>query len=199
MRAHLVCQLTVISALLPFTIQGQAVQPERWSIESRVGAFYNGYDVGDDGSKVGALAGLRGGYLATERLRVVADAAYARSHDVSFHDAPSYYVYGSEWVLAAAGVEYDLLQGQTSVAAGLELGATWSRFRVRGQIGTPPLSRRHDQRDFATGEAFVPTLSVRRALSRRIAITAAIHDYILDVIEGPARHSPSLTLGVTLH
>lgn len=172
----------------------------RLSLEPYVGAINDSYDISPDGEKTALNLGLRLGYDIGARTRLLADVGYARSSDVSNPAGlENYFVYDNVWALTTVGAEYDVVPGATSVALGLRVGAGWRRNDLSGEVGQPA-----PEQDWYSGGGFtaipvaVPSLTLRRQILPRAALSLTAQDHILDLLDGPSDHSPALTVGVTL-
>jgi hypothetical protein len=47
-------------------------------------------------------------------------------------------------------------------------------------------------------EVVAPALILRHHFTPRAGISASVQDYIFDVLDGTAQHSPAITVGLTL-
>ena len=189
--------LSLAFASAPLAAQERA--DNRFRLEPYVGAFDDSYDISPDGENTGALAGVRLGYELGSRARLLADAGFVASRNVSDPQGlQSYFVYENEWALTTVGAEYDVVPGRTSLVLGLRAGAGWRRVDLPGEIGSPADGDRQDGGGFSPVEVVVPTLTLRRELTRRTALKVELADHVFDVLEGPADHSPSISLGLSL-
>ena len=190
--------LSLLLAAAPAIAQDAAAS--RLSLEPYVGAIHDSYDISPDGEKAALHLGLRVGYEVGARTRLLADVGYARSSDVSDPAGlGDYFVYDNTWALTTVGAEYDVVSGRNSIALGLRLGAAWRRNDLSGQVGQPaPEQDRYSGGGFTAIPAAVPSLTLRREILPRAALTLTVQDHLLDVLDGPLDHSPAFALGVTL-
>jgi hypothetical protein len=180
-------------------VAAQELPENRLSLEPYAGALIDSYDISPDGENTGVLLGLRLGYDLGGRARLLADAAYAGSGNVSDPSGlESYFVYDNTWVLTTLGAEYDVVPGRTSLALGLRAGAGWRRVDHAGQVGDPGDQQRQDVGGFSPVDLVVPSLTVRHEITARSALRLTLADNVFDVLEGPADHSPSISLGLSL-
>jgi hypothetical protein len=166
----------------------------RLSIEPYVGVIRDGYDFGNDDSKLGLLTGARLGVAVGSRLRVVVDAALAKSQDVARSPGTSYFVYRNDYRIATIGIEGDVVTGRTGVVGGLAVGSAWRRVVRTGQVGTPADDGLGSD-EWSPNEVLVPSLGIRRQVTARVAVAATGHIQYAHFLEG-ARTSPILTLGL---
>ena len=190
--------LSLVFAAAPAVAQDAA--SSRLSLEPYVGALNDSYDISPDGEKAALHLGLRLGYDLGARSRLLADVGYARASDVSNPSGlEDYFVYDNVWALTTLGAEYDAIPGRTSLALGLRVGAGWRRNDLSGKVGQPT-----PEQDWYSGGGFtaipvaVPSLTLRREVHPRAALSLTLQDNMLDVLEGPVDHSPAVTVGVTL-
>lgn len=169
-----------------------------FTFEPHVGFFRDAYDIGDDDDRTTWLAGMRLGYRIASRARLLGTLAYARSDDVADNpDAAAYNVYDNTWILTTLGGEYDVVPGNTSVSLGLQGGAGWRKTTLEETVGVPLPGQASDD-GYSAIDVIVPSITLRHWFSRRAAITLGLQDYIFDVFEGPADHSPAGSVGVTV-
>ena len=190
--------LSLVFASAPLAAQERT--DNRFRLEPYVGAFNDSYDISPDGERTGPIAGLRLGYGLGSRSRLVADAAYTTSSNVSDPSGlASYFLYDNRWVITTVGGEYDVVPGRTSLALGLRAGAGWRRVDLGGEIGTPSATAEvYGEGGFSAVDVVVPSLALRREITARSALQLTLSDHVFDVLDGSADHSPSLTVGVSL-
>lgn len=70
------------------------------------------------------------------------------------------------------------------------------RATSSGEVGSPAGTAQPDE-GFSAQEIVVPGLMARHRLTSRTTLTAGLHDYIFDFMEGPTQHSVALTAGVS--
>lgn len=169
----------------------------RWLLEPYAGAFNDAYDVSPDGDATGLLVGMRVGYLLGGRTRLLANVGYSQTDNVADPQGiPSYFVYNNTWVFTTGGAEFDVVPGRTSASLGLQAGAAWRRVDLDGEVGSPIGAPQADA-GFSAQELIVPGLIARHRLTARVTVTAGLHDYIFDFMDGPAQHSLAFTAGVS--
>ena len=171
-----------------------------FSFEPFVGFFHDAYDIGDDDSRNTFTAGLKLGYDIGARTRLLGTVGYARSDDVANNaGAANYNVYDNTWILTVAGAEFDVVPGATSASVGLQAGAGWRKTTLDESVGPIPLPANPPSDDgYSAYEVIVPSATLRHAVSRRASLSLTALDYIFDVFEGPAEHSPAVTLGLSI-
>ena len=192
---------TVLSlAFAPARAAAQEPSSSRFRLEPYVGAYNDSYDISPDGENTAVRIGVRLGYDLGDRARVLADAAYARTANVSNPQGlESYFVYDNVWALTTLGAEYDVIAGPTSAALGLRAGAGWRRNDLSGKIGDPPAyADWYSGGGFSPIDVVVPSLTLRRNVARGAGVFLSLEDHIFDVLEGPTDHSPSLSIGLSL-
>ena len=208
MRRFLVVAL--LAALIPAAVDAQKKkQPtriyisggdccysNRFSLDPYAGAMKDAYDIGAE-DDTGYLVGFRVTYGLGSRTRLLGNLGYSNTENVASPGAVSnYFVYDNVWVMTTAGAEFDVVPGRTSASLGLQAGAGWRKLDVEGSVGAP-IGAPQDDRGFTAYELLLPSLTVKHRLTARAAIVAALQDHIFDILEGPAQHSPALTLGVS--
>ena len=52
--------------------------------------------------------------------------------------------------------------------------------------------------EWSAHDVVAPALIVRQQLTPRIGLYGSVQDYILDLLDGSAQHSPALTAGLTI-
>ena len=191
---------TVLSLALvtaPATAQEAS---NRFRLEPYVGAYNDSYDISPDGDNTGLRLGARVGYDVGRRGRLLADVAYTRTANVSNPQGlENYFVYDNVWALTTAGVEYDVITGSNSIALGIRAGAGWRRNDLTGKVGAPaPHTDWYSGGGFSPIDVVVPSLTLRREVTRGAGVFVTLENHIFDVLEGPADHSPSLSVGLSL-
>ena len=187
--------LTALAAL-PVLLAGQ--EPGRWpvAVEPFAGVIDDAYDVGDDGSTLGWLAGARVSMRATPPLRFTLTASYGRTSDVGYH-SPARTVAGrNEWVLSTVGVEHELQRGPVRIGVGVDLGAAWRRIAPQARV-SDPVEASYFGNDWSPTEALVPGVAVRYPFTRRLAASLAGRLHLYHFLEN-ARASPALTFGLVV-
>lgn len=200
MHRHIL-SLAILALALPVHAAAQeAPAGNPWFLESFAGAFHDSYDISPDGARTAAHFGIRIGYDLDPRTRVVGTLGYADSKNVSDPNGlTNHFVYGNTWVLSTIGAEYDLIPGRTRIALGLHAGAGWRRIDTEGRVGSPaPETDAYGGDGFEAIDVLVPTITVRRDLTARAALSLGLQDHMFDVLEGPVDHSPAITLGISL-
>ncbi|MGH7461510.1 MAG: hypothetical protein ACREMA_10850, partial [Longimicrobiales bacterium] len=130
-------------------------------------------------------------------VRLVGNLNYSYAGDVS-DPGPltSYYVYDNVWVMTTGGLEFDVVPGNTSAALGVQAGVAWRKVELDETVGTPA-GPAESSDCFSSYEVVVPGLTLRHRLNGRATLVLGIYDHIFDLLEGPAQHSPALTLGAS--
>lgn len=168
----------------------------RFSFDPYAGAMKDAYDIGaqDD---LGYLVGFRVAYTLGSRTRLLGNLGYSNTENVSDPAGlTSYHVYDNVWVMTTGGAEFDVVPGNTSASLGLQLGAGWRKLDHERTVGTPT-EPAQTQDNFTAIDMVLPSLTFRHRLTSRASIMAALQDHIFDVLEGPAQHSPAITLGLS--
>jgi hypothetical protein len=174
----------------------QCCRANRWLFEPYAGAFRDAYDISPDDENTAPLFGLRVGYMLGSRTRLLGNVGYSRTDDVSNpQGTTSYFLYDNTWVFTTGGAEFDVVPGRTSASIGVQAGAAWRRVDLDGRVGLPP-GLPDDDRGFSSQEVVVPSVILRHRLLTRATLTAGLHDYIFDVLEGPAQHGLAVTVGL---
>ena len=161
----------------------------RFTFSPYAGLFKDAYDAEADGSDLGWMIGFRAGYDLTDRVRLQANLGYAEANDIA-SEGIGRQIVDDEWVITTIGAEFALVPGSTSINLGGEAGIIWRRTPVQdadvaGDDG------------WATYEVIAPSLTLRHDFSRRAGLFLSLHDYISDVLENSADHSPALTVGLS--
>jgi hypothetical protein len=168
----------------------------RFSLDAYGGGLKDAYDVGatDD---VGYVVGLRVGYVLAPRTRFVGNLGYSYSDDVADNGSlTNYYVYDNVWVLTTGGLEFDVVPGNTSASLSLEFGVGWRKLDLDETVGSPTFPAEATDR-YTAYEVLVPGFTMRHRLNSHAAFVASVHDYIFNLFDGTAKHSPALTFGLS--
>jgi len=197
----------LLLALLPAAVEAQRRPPRRvvdrfverdynrFSLEPYAGAFKDAYDISD--ATTGYIFGLRLGYELGARGRIIGHAGYSETDDVATPGTTAdHFLYDNQWIFTTAGGEYDVIPGRTSASLGVQAGAAWRKVSVGGRIGTPDPGSDVSDDAYSSYEVIVPGITLRHRFTPRAGVTLSFEDYIFDVFEGTADHSPALTLGV---
>lgn len=170
----------------------------RFEATPYVSLFKDAYDIGADGN-TGAMAGLRLGYVLGDRTRLVGSLAYGEAGDVAATPAGAtdYRIYENRWVMTTAGAEYDVLQGRTALALGLQVGAGWRQLNATDVVGAPPADHLGGG-GYAFYDVVVPGVTLRHRIARRATLELGVSDYMFDVLEASVDHSPAISLGVSI-
>lgn len=192
---RLACLAIAVALITPAAADAQRrPRYNAFSFSPYAGAFMDAYDVEADDSNVGWMVGFRAGYQETPRFNLHLNLGYARVDDVATRPLPTDPVYDNDWVLLTGGADFALVPGNTSVAVGADLGVGWRRTKAQDPLpGTT-----FDDQGWAAYETIVPALTVRHHFTPRAGIFVAVQDYIFDVLEGTAQHSPAFTVGLTI-
>jgi hypothetical protein len=167
----------------------------RFYLEPYGGAFKDSYDRGGD-DDVGYLVGFHVGYTLTARVRVLGNVGYSSIEDVIDPGAlANYYVYDNVWIMTTGGAEFDVVPGATSATLGLQGGVAWRKLDLDGAIGVPTSEPRSTD-SYKEYEVVIPSLTIRQRVSSRTALTVGVYDHIFHLLEGTAKHSPALTVGI---
>jgi len=168
----------------------------RFSLDPYAGAMKDAYDIGarDD---LGYLVGFRLAYALGSRTRLVGNLGYSNTENVADPNGlASYYIYDNVWVMTTGGGEFDVVPGRTSASLGLQLGVGLRKLDLEGTVGTP-IGPAQDERNFSSIDLILPSLTVRQRITSRASLMVSLQDHIFDVLEGPAQHSPAITLGAS--
>lgn len=190
------CLTLTLALMMPADAEaqrrGNAYRYNAYSFSPYAGAFMDAYDVEADGSNVGWVAGFRAGYQESSRLNLNLNLAYAETGDVGPHPAGDFALLDNQWVLLTAGGDFALVPGNTSIALGVDLGVGWlrTRFANGADVQERPSWSAHD--------VVAPALILRHQLTPRIGLYGSAQDYILDLLDGSAQHSPALTAGFVI-
>ena len=150
-----------------------------------IGAVRFGYDLG---------AAYASGQPA---WRLIAEVARAEAAEAGTAVLPDSSVVGfrTEWWLATAGAEWDVLAGWIGLTLEAHGGAAWIQREIVGgdsiTPGEPGTTERAESEPFP---ALVLGVSGYRHLTHRVQIRARLEDVITDPFDG-LEHSPALGLG----
>jgi hypothetical protein len=168
----------------------------RFSLDPYAGAMKDAYAIGASGD-LGYLVGFRVAYRLGSRTRLIGNLGYSNTENVSDPgQLTSYYIYDNVWIMTTGGAEFDVVPGRTSASLGVQFGVGWRKLDLEGSVGTPSESPLN-QMNFSAYNVVMPTLTGRHRLSSRAAVVATVADHIFDAFDGPAQHSPALTLGMS--
>jgi hypothetical protein len=174
--------------------RGNAYRYNAYSFSPYAGAFMDAYDMEADGSNVGWVAGFRAGYRESPRLNLHLNLGYARTGDVAARpivgDAT---IHDNQWVLLTAGGDFALVPGNTSIALGTDFGVGW--LRTRPDSPEPGTTERSS---WSAHEVVAPALIIRHQFTPRAGIYGSVQDYIFDLLDGSAQHSPAFTVGISI-
>jgi hypothetical protein len=162
--------------------RGERYNP--FSFTPWAGFYRDAFDAGSDDSDIGWTVGFRAGYHESHRINLHLGLGYARSRDVAEPIGGGDRQVDGEWVMLTAGGDYALVPGPTSVAAGADFGVGWRNDRDGGSSwdAYPLVS---------------PSVTLRQRLSPSLTLGLRLEDLIFDIFSS-ARHSPALTLGLTI-
>lgn len=150
-----------------------------------IGAVRLGYELGS-----GLASSGRG-------WRVVAEVARAEAAEAGTATVQDSLLVGfrTEWWLATAGAEWDVVGGWTGLTLEARAGALWLQREIVGGDPIPPdapgTSERAGYDRFPT---FVVGLSGYRHLTHRVQLRLRVADIVTDVFDA-AKHSPALGVG----
>lgn len=157
-----------------------------------VGVYQDAYDAAADGSDRGWIVGFKAEYQESSRLTLHANLGYANSDDVATRPLDAnFLIVDNHWVIMTGGASFALVPGNTSVAVGADAGVAWRQTKARTATGTG------SDDGWAAYEVVAPSLTMRHRFTPRAGVFVTLQDYISDVLEGNARHSPALTVGLT--
>lgn len=191
------CALVALALLVPADAEAQRrgstmYRYNAYSFSPYAGVFLDAFDAEPDGSNVGWIAGFRAGYTESARANFHLNLGYARTGDVAPRPVvgdPA--IIDNQWVLLTAGGDFALVPGNTSIAVGTDLGVGWLRGRP-GDGGTG------GSQSWSAHDVVAPSLIVRHQFTPRAAIFGSAQDYIFDLLDGSAKHSPAFTVGLTI-
>lgn len=165
-----------------------------FSFTPYAGAYKDAYDLEADGSDLGWLIGFKAGYHESERTTFHLNLGYAQANDVGSRAGFNQTVFDNQWVILTAGGDFKLVPGTTSIAVGVDAGVAWRKTSVDepdvvlgGSAGE----------GWGTYELVAPSLILRHHFSSNTSLSFTLQDYIMDLLEGPAEHSPALTVGLS--
>jgi hypothetical protein len=165
-----------------------------FSFAPYAGAYMDAYDLEADDSNLGWIAGFRAGYRDSPRVNLHLNLGFAHVGDVATRPLATDPIYDNDWVLLTAGGDFALVPGNTSIALGADLGVGWRRTKA----DDPPVGTTVDDQGWVAHEVVVPALTIRHEFTSRAGIFVAVQDYIFDLLEGTAQHSPAFTAGITI-
>lgn len=165
----------------------------KFSFEPYAGAFMDAYDLEPDDSNLGWIAGLRAGYQAARRVNLHVNLGYASTGDVATRPLPTDPIYDNQWIMLTGGADFALVPGNTSVALGADFGVAWRRTRA----DDPLPDAGFDDDGWAAYPVVVPGFVVRHQFTPRAGVFGSVQDYIFDVFDGTAQHSPAFTAGLS--
>lgn len=164
-----------------------------FGMEPYAGVYLDGM-VPDNDREMGPLVGVRLTYEPMYRLRFLIDVGYSEVSGVGIvSSGASTFTHGSDWIFTLAGLEFDVVPGNTAGLITLAGGVAWREIeverRITGADADPDLG------GFTSMVTIAPGIALAHALSERGAVRFGIQDFIVDVDEN-AEHSPAFTLGV---
>lgn len=197
MRALLAAAvLTAAATVLPATAAAQGAPDgggPAFRVEPYAGVFLDGAYGRDDS---GPVAGLRASYPLSDRWRLSGHLGYADLRDPGRSGtAQAFFTFRYDYLLAAAGVEVEPLQGKTTASLGLQLGSVLRQTDVEESFGNPP-EEFDPGDDFVPSAVVVPSVALHRDLSPRWRVGVTLQDYVF-VDRFPLTQSFALTAGVS--
>lgn len=204
-----------LTLLVADPASAQGISSQRFHVEPFVGAYL------DESShyqelaaatpeetrdrRPGVVAGVNLGLALGSRTRLSATVARAEVNDFGkFGTEPgSYFVYGQNTWLATAGAEYDLVQGTTRLAVGLQAGVAADREEREEVVGTPsPEVREAYDRSLDDGygalhPVVAPGVSLTLPVFRNLGVTLGARDFVF-VGDERWSHRPAATLTLRL-
>jgi hypothetical protein len=177
-------------------------------VQPFAGVLLDAYDVGDDGSRAGPMAGLQVARRISPSAHLAGSLAYARVSDVGPHppsDDAAHLILRNEWVFASLGPVVDLPVQRATVSLSFQAGAAWRRMPAVGFRGEPPDPRINSipspwlqpgSDDFSVTGVLVPGAAVRVPLGSRLAAVGGASAYWTSFDEG-GHVSPAFTLGLS--
>ena len=164
-----------------------------FSMEPYVGVYLDGMVPGNERA-MGPLVGLRLGFEPMHRLRFLLDAGYSEVNGVgAMTVGTSTFTYGHDWIFTLAGMEFDVIPGNTVGTITLGAGGAWQRIEAERRIlGTDDDP---ESGEFNSFVVVAPGVAFAHMLSPRGAVRLSIQDFIVGVDEDP-EHSPAFTLGI---
>lgn len=175
----------VLAVMVPDAAEAQRRSAyNAFSFSPYVGAYKDAYDIGADDSDLGYMVGFKAEYHEGNRLTFHGNLGYAESNDVATRALPTDDIVDNQWVMLTGGASFAIVPGNTSVAVGADAGVAWRHTDGAGD-------------GWAAYEVVVPTLTLRHRFTQRTSVFGSVHDYITDVLEGSAQHSPAFTIGLS--
>lgn len=180
-------------------VQTPAPSARSFEVTPWIALLDDAYDIGADGS-LGVLFGVRGGWVASERIRIIANLGYGEVEDVARVpvELTDYHVFANRWILTTAGVEFDIYDDGTELLASLQLGGGWRRVVATDTVGEPPDDAFRGDDGYAFLDALVPAIVARQEVRPGLALEAGIADYMFDILEASVDHSPVVWLGLVI-
>lgn len=187
--------------------QFQPTEASRWSVQPFAGVLLDAYDVGDDGSRAGPMAGLQVARRISPSAHLAGSLAYARVSDVGPHPPSNeaHLIHRNEWVVASLGPMVELPVRRAAVSLSLQGGFAWRRTLAAGFGGEPPDPRINSipspwlqpgSDDFSVTGVLVPGAAVRVPMGSRLAVVGGASAYWTSFDEG-GHVSPAFTLGLS--
>jgi hypothetical protein len=191
------CLGVAVALLMPADAEaqrrGNSYRYNSYSFSPYVGAFMDAYDLEADGSNTGWVAGFRAGYTESSRLDLHLNLGYAQTGDAGPHPAVGdFAIVDNQWVLLTAGGAFALVPGNTSISLGGDLGVGWLRTRFADPADVVERQR------WSAHDVIAPALILRHQFTPRVGIHGSVQDYIFDLLDGSAQHSPAFTAGLTI-
>ena len=169
-----------------------------FSVEPYGGIIKDPYDISPDGDNTALLLGVRLNYHLGYRIRLLANAGYNDSDNVSDPQGlTNYYLYDNTWIYTTAGAEFDVVPGRGTASFSLEAGAGWRRVDLDGQVGVP-LGQSQEDSGFNARFLVIPSLTGRFRVGSHFGVALAFHDYIFDVFDGPTQHGVAGTFAINV-
>lgn len=186
--------------------RAEAVRSDRLSFEAWAGAMWDAYrNEGGDGRPawIGAVRlsyDVGAGPVTGRGWRIVGELARAEAGDAGTAVLQDSLQVGfrTEWWLATAGVEWDILGGWTGLSLEGRGGAAWlEREIVRGDSIPPATPGTTPTAEPEPLPAVVFGLTAWRHVSHTVQLRLHVEDVITDPFEA-LEHSPAVGLGVRL-
>ncbi|MBR9989271.1 MAG: hypothetical protein KFH98_05905 [Gemmatimonadetes bacterium] len=191
------CSIVALALLVPADAEaqrrGNMYRYNAYSFSPYAGVLMDAFDAEPDGSNLGWIAGFRAGYTESERTNFHLNLGYAQTGDVAPRPlVGDPVIVDNQWVLLTAGGDFALVPGNTSVALGVDLGVGWLRTRpVQPEAGS-------GRQTWSAHDVVAPALIVRHQFTPRAGVYVSAQDYIFDLLNGSAQHSPAFTFGLTI-
>ncbi len=176
----------------------------RFRFEPWGGALWDAYRNAGGNGRPAWIGAVRFGYepgsayAAGERAwRVIAEVARAEAAEAGTATLPDSSLVGfrTEWWLAMAGAEWDLVGGWMGLTIEAQGGAAWlQREIVGGDSITPGEPGTSERAESEPLPAFVLGLSAYRHITHRVQVRLRVEDVVTDPFEA-IEHSPALGLG----